>query len=523
MIKEIEIRIAPDKKSCRKTILRLLAEKIKIQPEKINDFTILKRSVDARSRKARFSLLILVAVEEALPETTRYKLKLQDVTKKPEIVIVGFGPAGMFAALKAIELGYKPIVLEQGKAVRERRFDIAALNKKGIVNPESNYCFGEGGAGTFSDGKLYTRSNKRGSTKRILEILVQFGANPEILVDTHPHIGSNKLPIIVQTIRNAILESGGEIHFETKVTKLLLKDSSIKGVEIDSKKTLETKALLLATGHSARSVYNFLSEQSIELEQKPFSLGFRIEHPQTVIDKMQYRSDSRGADLPAAAYSFAVQADDRGVFSFCMCPGGIICPATTKDGELVVNGWSPSGRNSKYANSGIVTEVTEQDLEPFKDAGPLAGIELQKSIEQKAFQLGGGSQVAPAQRLKDFLEDKPSTSLPKCSYHPGVTPVNFKELFPAQIYQRLKEGLAQYVEKHPLYLDKEGVIIGVESRTSSPVRIPRDKESYMHPKTIGLFPVGEGAGFAGGIMSAAIDGENSARAACRHLKNLRDT
>jgi hypothetical protein len=423
----------------------------------------------------------------------------------------------MFAALRLIELGYKPIVLERGKEVRPRRRDLAALNKEGIVNPESNYCFGEGGAGTFSDGKLYTRSTKRGDVRRVLEILVKHGAVRDILIDAHPHIGTNKLPQIIESVRETILAHGGEIHFETRVDDLIIDEKGMAGVKVNGGTSMEARALILATGHSARDIFVMLQQKGLDIEAKPFALGLRVEHPQPLIDEIRYRVRKRPEALPAASYALVDQVLGRGVYSFCMCPGGIICPASTSEGELVVNGWSPSRRDSPFANSGMVVEVRDEDLAPLAEKGALAGMAFQAMVEQKAFLAGGGKQVAPAQRLTDFLDGKVSQDLPDCSYLPGLNSADLKEVLPASIMERLQSGFRVFGEKMKGYLTREAVVVATESRTSSPIRIPRDKESLMHPQAAGLFPSGEGAGYAGGIMSAAMDGERCAEAAVRFL------
>jgi uncharacterized FAD-dependent dehydrogenase len=458
----------------------------------------------------------MVAIEnEVLPPLFNYQIaQLPDVSKAKQAIIVGAGPAGLFAALRLIELGVKPIVLERGKDVRGRRHDLAALNKKQTVNPESNYCFGEGGAGTYSDGKLYTRSDKRGNVRRILEIMVAHGANPAILYESRPHIGTNKLPPLIAAIRNTILEKGGEVHFDTKVIDLLIKNNRIQGVVTENQQNWYGIGTILATGHSARDIFYLLNKKNIYIEAKPFALGVRVEHPQPLIDKIQYHCEVRSEYLPASYYSLVSQVkqgkDQRGVFSFCMCPGGFIVPAATAQGEVVVNGMSPSRRNSPFANSGIVVSVDERDFLPYKKEGALAGLYYQQAIEQQACRIAGGTLVAPAQRLTDFTQQKVSTTLNDCSYQPGLASVSMYEVLPKSISHFLKNAFIDFGKKMKGYLTNEAQIIGVESRTSSPVRIPRDTETYMHPEIAGLFPCGEGAGYAGGIMSAAIDGEKCA-------------
>jgi hypothetical protein len=422
-------------------------------------------------------------------------------------LIIGAGPAGLFAALKLIEKGIRPILLERGKDVRSRRRDLALLNKEGIIDPESNYCFGEGGAGTYSDGKLYTRSTKRGDIHRILNLLVQFGAEPNILYDAHPHIGTNKLPRIIQAMRQQITDSGGTFLFGKKVVDFILQDEKIKKVITADGEDFEANAIILATGHSAKDIFHLLNHKKIAIEAKPFALGVRIEHPQDLIDGIQYGEPDL---LPPASYSLVEQVGARGVFSFCMCPGGIIAPASTAPGELVVNGWSPSRRNNPFANSGMVVGIEEKDWGPFRQYGPLAGLYFQQSVEQRAFELGGGKFVAPAQRMADFVAQKTSSSLPPCSYHPGLHSVALKEVLPPFIYESLSKGFTAFGRKMKGYYTNEAVVVATESRTSSPVRIPRDPQTLQHPQIKNLYPCGEGAGYAGGIVSAAMDGERVA-------------
>ena len=474
-----------------------------------------RQSIDARSRQVKINVQVDVYVNELPPSLIQSGISYPDVTNRPAAIIVGCGPAGMFAALRLIELGVKPILFERGKDVRARRRDLAAINKDNIVNPESNYCFGEGGAGTYSDGKLYTRSNKRGDIRRVLEIFVGHGASEQILVDTHPHIGTNKLPMVVADMRESILKSGGEIHFDSKVTDLLIKDNILQGVVTDDKKEHTGIGVILATGHSARDIYKLLNAKNILIESKSFAMGVRIEHAQNTIDKIQYHCETdRGPYLPAASYSLVTQTRyrgiQRGVFSFCMCPGGFIVPAATAPGEVVVNGMSPSRRDSPFANSGIVVSIEEQDLIPYLEFGALAGLQFQKEIEQKACQLAGTTQTAPAQLATDFIKGKMSSMLRETSYQPGLLPVDLYEVLPPNIAFPLRDALSDFGKKMKGYLSTDAQLIGVESRTSSPVRIPRDRDSCEHPFVKGLFPCGEGAGYAGGIMSAAMDGERCA-------------
>ena len=477
---------------------------------------ILKRSIDARKKRVWVNVQAEIYVNESPESQIRHK-DYSRVDDKDPVIIVGAGPAGLFAALRFLELGVKPIVLERGKDVRARRRDLAAINKDHNVNPESNYCFGEGGAGTYSDGKLYTRSKKRGDLQRILEILVAHGAKEDILFEAHPHIGTNKLPKIVQALRETIIEFGGEVLFDARVDDFVLAGDELKGVKLANGEVLEAKSVLLATGHSARDIFELLNKRGIKIEAKPFALGVRVEHPQQLIDEIQYSCEgNRDPYLPASSYSLVNQTylenEQRGVFSFCMCPGGFIVPAATSPGEIVVNGMSPSRRDSKFANSGIVVAVEKFDLKGYEQFGELAAMNFQRDVEQKAFELGGRTQVAPAQRLVDFVNGKVSSSLNETSYQPGLTSVNMKEVLPDFIAQRLKMAFKGFGKKMNGYLTNEAQIVGVESRTSSPVRIPRDKETLEHITLKRLFPCAEGAGYAGGIVSAAMDGERCAEA-----------
>lgn len=469
---------------------------------------IIRKSLDARKRLIRFNILLEVSETETL-EASAIHFDFKDVRIKPQCIIVGAGPAGLFAALKLIELGIKPIIIERGKDVRERRRDLAQITRHNTVNPESNYCFGEGGAGTYSDGKLYTRATKRGNVSRILNLLVYHGAEEHILYEAHPHIGTNKLPGIITRIRETIEHYGGEVHFKTKLTDILIDKGEITGVQINHQDVLATKKVILATGHSARDIFELLQNKQILLEAKPFALGVRIEHPQALIDSVQYKCDVRSEYLPPASYSIVNQSIGRGVFSFCMCPGGIIAPAATAPGEIVVNGWSPSKRNNEFANSGLVVSIEQKDFLPFEKQGALAGLYFQRGVEQKAFAATQSLQ-APAQRVADFVSKTHSNKLPNCSYLPGLQSHNLDEVLPPFVAASLRDALKVFDTKMKGYVSNEAVMVATESRTSSPVRIPRDKETLQHPQVKGLYPCAEGAGYAGGIVSAAMDGERCA-------------
>jgi uncharacterized FAD-dependent dehydrogenase len=474
----------------------------------ISGVRLLKRSIDARGKQPYIILSAQVFAGEPFPGQERKIVAFPDVSAASrKVVIAGAGPAGLFAALKLIEEGICPILLERGRDVRSRRRDLALLNKKGILDPESNYCFGEGGAGTYSDGKLYTRSTKRGDVQRILNLLVQFGAPPEILIDAHPHIGTNKLPGIIQAIRQKIADCGGRILFEKKLIDLVLLNGKIKEVLTADGESFDADAVILATGHSARDIFHLLHGKKIAISSKPFALGVRIEHPQRLIDSMQYHRPLRGPGLPPASYSLVEQVRGKGIFSFCMCPGGIIAPASTSAGELVVNGWSPSKRDNPFANSGIVVSTEEKDWTAFLKYGPLAGLYFQQSVEQAAFRDGGGEFRAPAQRMADFVANKTSATLPACSYLPGIHSASLQECLPSFVQEGLRQAFQAFGKKMKGYLTNEAVVVATESRTSSPVRIPRDPEALHHPQVGNLYPCGEGAGYAGGIVSAAMDGE----------------
>jgi uncharacterized FAD-dependent dehydrogenase len=515
MIKETEIVCSPEQHEDQAALQRLAAAALKISPQQVSGIKILKRSIDARGRKVVYRMQLQVFIGEPYqPET--YIIKYPDVKNAKPVIIIGAGPAGLFAALQCIESELKPVILERGKDVKQRRRDLANINKQGLVNPESNYCFGEGGAGTYSDGKLYTRSTKRGDVNQVLKTFVAHGAEEDILIDARPHIGTNKLPGIITAIRETIQNAGGEIHFDTKVAGLLVDFGKIKGVKTLSGETWKADAVILATGHSARDIFEMLHRQNILIEAKPFALGVRIEHPQEIIDRAQYHCDDRGEYLPPSYYSLVEQVDGRGVFSFCMCPGGIIAPCSTEDKEIVVNGWSPSKRNNPYANSGTVVQVNLEDVKG-DNADPFKLLRFQQEVEQIAFKAGGGNLVAPAQRMVDFVGGRVSIDLPKNSYLPGTKSVELSEVLPNWIAASLRKALPAFGKKMKGYYTNEAILVGVESRTSSPVKVPRDKETLQHPQVAGLFPCGEGAGYAGGIISAAIDGINCALSVAKIL------
>jgi uncharacterized protein len=515
MIREVEIKLLPSQADDVFLVKQAAARLVNLPIEKIEDAVIIRRSIDARGRQPLVIIRVAVCIGEQYKGEAAIIASFQNVENAPKVIIIGAGPAGYFAAMELIEQGLKPIIFDRGKDVRARRRDLKAIQQYGIVDPHSNYCFGEGGAGTYSDGKLYTRSQKRGNIKKALQLLVENGATSDILADAHPHIGSNKLPQVVSNIRETIQKYGGEVYFESLVTDLIVEDEVMKGVIINDKEEFFADAVILATGHSARDIFYLLDKKKILIEAKPFALGVRVEHSQTLIDNIQYGKDIRGEYLPAASYSLVCQVRDRGVFSFCMCPGGLVVPASTAPGELVINGMSMSRRDSAFANSGTVVAVELEDLQPFMKHGVFAGLAFQQSVEQSMFNAGDGSQKAPSSRMTDFIAGKTSNSLPDTSYIPGLFPAPMHELLPQGIGKRLREGMQQFGKMMHGYYTDETNVIGTESRTSSPIKIPRDKETYMHTQVKGLFPCGEGAGYAGGIISAAVDGQNVAKAVKR--------
>tara|TARA_R110001592_G_scaffold38643_2_gene127379 strand:- start:995 stop:2551 length:1557 start_codon:yes stop_codon:yes gene_type:complete len=518
MIKDLQLRVNLVEELTENILLHKAAKQLGVDALEISAVKVLRKSIDARKKEIIFNYKVAVYINEQIPEKSDYIFDYKDVSKAKEVHIIGFGPAGMYAALRCIELGYKPVVLERGKNVQNRRRDIKAINRDHIVDEDSNYCFGEGGAGTYSDGKLYTRSLKRGDVRRIFENLVFHGATEQILVDAHPHIGTNKLPKIIENIRENILKFGGEIHFETRVVDFIIKNNKLQAIQLQNGTEMAVNSVILATGHSARDIYELLHKKQIALKAKSFAMGVRVEHPQEIIDQIQYHcSGERDELLPAAAYSLVQQVNNRGVYSFCMCPGGFIVPAATANGEVVVNGMSPSKRNNKFANSGIVVELDiDQDFKKYEKFGPLKGLEFQKDLEKIAFLAGGRTQAAPAQRLVDFVDGKISSDLNDCSYQPGLVSAPLHSLLPKIIGSRLRKGFAAFGQKMHGYYTNEANIIGVESRTSSPINIPR-KENLEHPEIEGLFPCGEGGGYAGGIVSAAMDGERCAEAVIAKL------
>jgi uncharacterized FAD-dependent dehydrogenase len=523
MKKTLQMQLSPRVAYTEQLLKEEIKEQLALKASDTFSVQPLKRSIDARGKNIKINLTVDVFINESIPEFSYDPVYKEVNSTSEQCTIIGAGPAGLFAALRCLELGIKPIIIERGKDVQSRRRDLAAINKEHIVNPESNYCFGEGGAGTYSDGKLYTRSTKRGDVEKILKTLVYHGASEEILIDAHPHIGTNKLPKIIADIRETIKKFGGEIHFDHKLKDIVINQDTIKEIIVEdltsnTSKNFPVQKLILATGHSARDIYELLNSKNILIEAKPFAMGVRAEHPQELIDRIQYHCGSltevneKRMFLPASSYSLVQQVEGRGVYSFCMCPGGIIAPCATAQEEVVTNGWSPSKRNNPFANSGIVVGFDLKDFEPYKKHGALAGLEFQKELERAAWIHGGKTQTAPAQRLQDFVNNKLSSSLPECSYQPGIRSVMMKDVLGKLIGPSLQQGFKAFGNKMRGYLTNEALIVGVESRTSTPVRIPRDKQTLQHLQIKNLFPCGEGAGFAGGIVSAAIDGERCAEA-----------
>lgn len=516
MQQKISLKLLPSEAANDVAVKKIIARSTGKDPTSVSGYQILKESIDARAKTIWVNLTLNAFIDEPFILRELHTFHFKDVgNADKKVVIIGAGPAGLFAALQLIELGIKPIILERGKDVRARRRDLAILNKEGIINPESNYCFGEGGAGTYSDGKLYTRSNKRGDIDRILNLFVKFGAADDILYQAHPHIGTNKLPHIITAIRLQITDSGGEFLFEKKVVDFKIDDEKIKSVITSDGNAFEANAFILATGHSARDIFELLHQKQILIEAKGFALGVRIEHPQSLIDNIQYHCPVRDEYLPPASYSLVHQVNKRGVFSFCMCPGGIIAPAATAPGEIVLNGWSPSKRNNPYANSGMVVQVEMKDVIENKKMkirnDELAMMHFQQMVERKCFDAGGGNFMAPAQRMADFSNAQLSSSLPDCSYLPGLQSTQLKDVLPDFIYQSLARGFIEFGKKMKGYFTNDAIVVATESRTSSPVRIPRNTESLAHPQLHNFYPCGEGAGYAGGIVSAAMDGERVAR------------
>jgi len=509
--KELNIAVSPVQANDLSKLKTVVSENLKVEITRIQSLVVKRRSIDARNSNIRINLGLDVYIDEPMQLAEKPSFTYPDVSKKPVVLIIGAGPAGLFAALHLIELGFKPVIFERGKTVSERKRDIAAIHGEHIVDPDSNYGFGEGGAGTFSDGKLYTRSKKRGDVRKILEVFNFHGAQDEILVDAHPHIGTNVLLRVIVAMRNSILNAGGEIHFNSRITDLVVKNQEAKGVVLRDVSIVEGIAIVLATGHSSRDIYRMLHDKGILLEAKSFAVGVRVEHPQELIDRIQYHGTRRGDYLPAASYSFVEQVNERGVYSFCMCPGGMIVPAATAPGELVVNGMSPSDRGGLFANSGMVVEIRPGDLLVKDNLHDIfAGLRFQEDIEKLCYKMAGNTQFAPAQRLADFVSGRKSVNLPVTSYKPGLIESPLHEWLPRLVGPGLQEGLKLIGRKTKGYLTNEAVVLGVESRTSSPVRIPRDLETLEHVQIKRLFPCGEGSGYAGGIMSSAVDGERVA-------------
>lgn len=524
MTKEYQIRVLPVVAASENAIKRYLAEEQGIDQRTINSVRVLKKSIDARQRTIFVNLKIRVYINE-VPQDDEYEhTEYQNVEGRPQVVVVGEGPGGLFASLRLIEIGLRPVVLERGKDVRERKMDLAQITKTQKVDPESNYCFGEGGAGAYSDGKLYTRSKKRGNVNKILNVFCQHGASTSILADAHPHIGTDKLPRVIENMRNTIIKCGGEVHFQTKMTRLVVEGERVTGVEaVDLKTGGELTfhgPVILATGHSARDVYRLLVESNIHIEAKGIAVGVRLEHPSQLIDQIQYHNrEGRGKYLPAAEYSFVTQVEERGVYSFCMCPGGFVIPAATGPQQLVVNGMSPSNRGTQWSNSGMVVELHPDDV-GGDSSDPLCMMHFQEKLERDCWQQGNMKQTAPAQRMADFVNNRLSYDLPKSSYAPGLisSPLHF--WMPPFVAKRLQEGFKKFGKMSHGFLTNEAVLIATETRTSSPVRIVRDPATLQHVTVQGLFPCGEGAGYAGGIVSAGVDGERCAEMCAQYVEAL---
>jgi len=522
MIKEITITLGAPNGFAKEKYAATAAKKLGVSPNDIRACQIVRRSIDARRGRVKVTISLRVALGENLPDVHNpEQFHFDSVHNKQSVCIVGAGPAGLFAALRCIQLGLKPVIIERGKNVTDRKRDIALLNRGGVVNPDSNYCFGEGGAGAFSDGKLYTRSKKRGDNSNVLQLLQYHGADPSVLYETHPHIGTDRLPEVLKSIRGTICDAGGEFLFNTTVESILIQNDRVCAVETSSGERIDTVAVILAVGQSARGIYKMLNKKGLALEPKNFAVGVRIEHPQELIDHIQYHCKKRWPGFPAASYNLVTQVQGRGVYSFCMCPGGFIVPCETETDEIVVNGMSPARRNSPYANSGIVVEIRQEDLLDYTDAGVFAGMVFQKKMEQNAFtNRGNSTHGAPAQRLTDFLQNRISQDMPDSSYLPGIVSSPLHDWLPALVRKSLQRGFESFGKKMKGYISSEAIVVGVETRTSPPLRIPRSRTTLQHPQCAGLYPCGEGAGYAGGIVSSAIDGMRCMEQAAEYVKMM---